>query len=712
VNPGQTYGVAVALLLGGVQAFGQDAESPPEPILEIAVETQLVRIDVVVTDDSGRPTAGLTREDFVVFEDGEPQRITQFEVFEEGRPVRPPGGEPEPEDAGAESYRRRYVVLAVDDLHIDPGNLLQAKLAMRRFVERDLGPEDQVAVVATSGATGLYQEFTSDAEVLRQAIGRVTPQMRHTAWTGVPHISEYQAELIDRGDVFALELAVDEILSREPPGADRGDAERRARIRARAVMAEASNFSRQTMLTVEGVMRGLTELPGRKVLVLVSDGFLLGLGTSNHRGFDLRDITDAGTRSGVVVYSLDTRGLIATPPIGDASTVAAPSIELPGLRERLTRDAEGARRDGMNGLAEGTGGFLVHSTNDLGRGLDRILSDTETYYLLAYEPTNTKRDGRFRRIEVKIPDRSGFKARTRQGYFAPDEKDDRRAANDDPEVSGRRAAGELQSALSSLYPRTEIPVRLTTDFVDLGSAGPQLVINGNVDLRPVRFRQVGDAYVATLVLAGAIFDAAGLPAAELEPQLADLRLSREDHARALHEGLKYYKLVSLEPGAYQVRLAVREDGPGRLGSASERIEIPDTEDGRLTMGGPFLLRGSASGEGAESGTPPPLQEVQAFPRFKRGDSLYYQLQVLNPKLTDSGETNLTIQVHVTADGRERASTPEQPLTLRSVGAIPKAYTGRIPLAPFDPGQYELEVVVTDRLVSTSVHRYIAFNVEP
>jgi len=712
VSPTRWSGALLALLLGSVQAFGQAPESPPEPLLEIAVETQLVRIDVVVTDDHGRPTAGLTRDDFEVFEDGQPQEITQFEVFEEGRPVRLPAAEPEAEeDAAPAPYRRRYIVLAVDDLHIDAGNLLQAKLAMRSFVERELGPEDQVAVVATSGSTGLYQEFTSDAELLRQAIGRVTPQLRHTAWTGVPHISEYQAELIERGDPFALELAVQEILSREPPGADRDDAERRARIRSRAVSAESSNFSRQTMLTVEGVMRGLTELPGRKVLVLVSDGFLLGLGTHSHQGFDLRDITDAGTRAGVVVYSLDTRGLIATPPIGDASTIAAPSIELPGLRERLTRDAEGARRDGMNGLAEGTGGFLVHSTNDLGRGLDRILSDTETYYLLAYEPSNASRDGKFRKIEVKIPDRSGFKARTRQGYFAPDENDERRAEND-PEVQGRRAAGELKSALSSLYPREAIPIRLTTDFVDLGPAGPQLVINGNVDLRPVRFRHVGDSYVATLVLAGVIFDAEGLPAAELEPQLADLRLSREDRDRALQEGLKYYKVVSLEPGSYRVRLAVREDGPGRLGSASKRIEIPDIEEGKLTIGGPFLLRGSAPIEGSEEGTTPPLQEVQAFPRFRRGDSLYYQLQILNPKLNDSGETNLTIQVRVTEDGKARASTPEQPLTLRSVGAIPKAYTGRIGLDPFSPGQYELEVVVTDRLVRTSVHRYIAFNVEP
>lgn len=707
-------GAVLVLALSCGIAFGQVADTGPEPMLEIAVETRLVRIDVVVTDDSGRPTGGLAREDFVVLEDGEPQRITQFEAFERGRPVPIAGAEPEEpeEDTAPAAHRRRYVVLAIDDLHIAPGNLSQAKLAMRGFVERELGPEDEVAVVATSGSSGLYQEFTGEAEVLRQAISRVTPQLRSTTWTGVPNITEYQAELIERGDPFALQLAVNEILEEEPPGADPEAAAQRAKNRARALRAETTHLARQTMATVESVMRSLTELPGRKVLVLVSDGFLMGLGTANHQAFDLRDITDAGTRAGVVLYSLDTRGLVATPPIGDASSNLTPSFQLQGLRGRLSRDAEEAMRDGMNGLAEGTGGFLVHSTNDLGTGLDRILGDTETYYLLAYEPSNAAQDGKFRRIEVEIKERKGYKARTRRGYFAPDEEGVRRADNADPEYSGRRAAGELQSALSSLYPRSEIPVRLTTDFVDLGPAGSQLVVNGNVDLRSVRFREVGDSRVATLVLAGVVYDAAGLPAAELEPQLASLKLSGEDHARALREGLKYYKVVALEPGAYQVRLAVREDGPGRLGSASQRIEIPDLGEGKLTLGGPFLLRGQVPAEGEAIEPQQPLQEVQAFPRFRRSDSLYYQLQVLNPKQDESGSTNLTIQAHVSANGEKRASTPEEPLTLQTMGAIPEAYTGRIRLARFSPGQYELEVVVTDHLVRTSVHRYIGFDVEP
>jgi hypothetical protein len=474
------------------------------------------------------------------------------------------------------------------------------------------------------------------------------------------------------------------------------------------IRAESSHFVRQTLETLDAVMRGLADLPGRKVLVLVSDGFLMGLGTSDQRAFDLRRITDAGTRAGVVVYGLDTRGLVASPPVGNAASRSVPSPMAPGLRERINRDAEGAVRDGMNGLAEGTGGFLVHSANDLLAGLDRILGDTETYYLLAYRPTSTRHDGRFRRIQVRLPGRDRLKARTRRGYFAPDEKEARVAPAPDAEEGGRRAADELRLALSSLYPRQAIPLRLAADFVSLGDAGLHVVVNGNVDLKAVRFRRLADRYLSTLVIAGVIYDARGLPVADLEPRLANLSLTRSERDLGLKEGLKYYEVVSLPAGAYQVRLAVR-DGGGRLGSASRRVDLPDPADG-LFLGGPFLLRAEGGPGGATGAAPPRLRDVHAFPRFREGESLYYQLQVLTPD-GGAGEGPLTIRAHVIQAGVTRASTTERPLALQQGGAFPMTYTGRIGLAPLPAGEYELQVLVTDHGRGETVQRSIGFELE-
>jgi VWFA-related protein len=706
-----------AVLLLGAAAVG--AQAPPlEKIPEFAVGTQVVRIDVVVTDDHDQPVAGLTQDDFAIFEDKHPQEITNFEAYSGGRlssvPQRPEAVAP---GSGGliEGYQRRFVVFAIDDLHIDVGDLSGAKGAMRRFVHQQLQPQDQVAVVALSGALGLYQDFSDDPALLWRAISRVTPKMPRTDWTGPPQITEYQAELIERGDPTALYIAVQEILQSEPPGtrADPEAAQRRATRRARAIRAESSHLVRVTLETLNSVARGLSDLPGRKVIVLVSDGFPMGLGTANSQVFDVRRITDAATRAGVVIYSLDARGLVATPAGANASDRGAPSLAAPGAREAIARDGQESVREGMNGLAEDTGGFLVYNMNDAGAGLDRILRDTETYYLLAYQPTNTRQDGRFRRIEVRLPGRHGLRIRTRKGYFAPDERKADKAPS--PAEAGRRAADQLRDALASLYPRSDIPVRLSADFVSLEHAGPQIVVSGHVDLTGVRFKRVENRYQAALDLAGAVYDGKGLPFADLEPQRVSLRLTPADYEQARKEGLKYQKVLPVEPGSYDVRLAVREGGTGRLGSASQRIDVPDTDGGQLTMSGLFLLRAGGrapAGDTTGAAKEASLRDVQAFPRFERKDSLYYQLQVLNPKKDAAGETHLTAQAYVYEQDHLLASTQEMPVTLSRMGWVPMAYMGRITLGPLPSGKYELQVAVTDHLVKKTILRRVGFDVEP
>jgi VWFA-related protein len=707
-------------VLAGGAALGRAQEPPPPAeVPEFAVGTELVRIDIVVTDEKNRPISSLTRDDFVILEDGQPQDIAHFEVYAHGEPVLGVEAPPAPTTASGEEtegYRRRHLIFAIDDLHIDPGNLSQAKKAMLDFVDEQLGPDDRVALITTSGTVGLYQGFTNDPWALRLAISRVVPRLPPTSWTGPPQISVFQAEQIERGDPLALEMAVQEILWEEPPGADPGEAAKRAMFRARGVRAESAQLVRSTLETLHGVMRGLAELPGRKVIVLISDGFLVGLGTANSQAFDIRRITDAGTRAGVVIYALDTRGLVATPPLGSASSRSGLSTAGPGVREAMARQSEEAVVEGMHGLAEDTGGFLVTSTNDVGAGLDRILRDTETYYLVAYQPTNTKRDGRFRKIEVRLPGRRGLKVRTRRGYFAPDESKERKAGPPpEPEDAGVRAARDLHSALGSLYPRSEIPLRLSADFVSMGDAGPQVVVSGHVDLGAVRFHRVGDRFLAAVVVAGMVYDEAGMPFAELDPQRAGLRLTPAEYEQARKAGLKYHKVLAAKPGSYEVRLAVRDEGEGRLGSATRWLRIPDLEEGQLTLSGLFLMRAGA--EGSREANPGPGSagaplDVQAFPRFERGDDLYYQLQVLNPRKDASGETSLTIQAEILEGGHLLASAPETTVALSQMGAVPQAYTGRIKLRPFPPGEYELRIAVTDHLVRSTVQRHAGFDIQP
>ena len=166
------------------------------------------------------------------------------------------------------------------------------------------------------------------------------------------------------------------------------------------------------------MQRGLAPLPGRKLCLLVSDGFLVGTGTSEERTRDLRAIIDAATRSGTVVYAIDSHGLVGSG--GDAST-AQVVASAPGLQTTVDRQTVQLFRMTLESVSADTGGFLVYGTNDFDTGMRRMLAENDSYYLMAYEPTNTKRDGKFRRIEVKLPRHADYVVRTRRGYLAADD---------------------------------------------------------------------------------------------------------------------------------------------------------------------------------------------------------------------------------------------------------------------------------------------------
>lgn len=718
--------VALAVALASVRPGHAQAPPPRQtPDLLVPVSTEVVRIDVVVTDKAGRPKQGLTQESFVVLEDGQPQQIAQFEAFV----TEPAPGAPaaaavsRPETDGGESGParpippRRWVVLVVDDVHIEAGNLLRIKKSLDRFIERELGPEDQIALVTTSGTSGLYQEFTDDREALRKSVARLSVQDRTVKSSGVPHITEYQAEQIDRGDQEALRVAVEEIVAfgmlQDP-----ASAEVEARAAARAVLAESINNARLTLDTLDGVVRGLAELRGRKVLALVSDGFLPGLTTSSG-AYDIRRIGDAGTRAGIVIYSLDTRGLVATAPGRSAASRMPMLASTFSAQDQMLRESEYATRDAMSALAADTGGFLVQGTNDLGTGLRRILKDTENYYLIAYESTNPKRDGTFRKLEVRLPSLRDVRIRARKGYFAPN---DRKASPSAPPATvaesviqaDDRRESEMKMALTSLAPLGGIPVRLSADFVSVDAAGPQVVVSSHVDLSGVPFVRAGDRHVATVDSAATVFDESGAVVGSLEPERAAMDLTDASYERALRGGLQYQKAAPVKPGRYRVRFAVREDGGGKLGSASQWVQVPDLTTGKLMLSSLFLLKeedrpevaGAAAPGGAIS-----LRETQAQRRFKRGETLYVQHFAYNPGRDASGATSLVAQAEIWRGGVLLASSAPESMAQADRGGPPVLQTRSVKLEPFAPGDYEVRIVVTDRNANEMTSRGVGFTIE-
>jgi VWFA-related protein len=691
------------------------AQAPAAPPTLTGVRSELVQLDVTVIDKDGRNVSGLSARDFVLIEDGKAQALSHFAVG--GRPaveeassgVAPkapeaPSTPTPPATAPAPAPRGRYVVLLVDDMHTAQQNLPQAQIAMRKFVTEQVSVDDRVALVTTSGSGGVFQDFTSDTPALVRAIARVRSRYDPIELNGRPYLTEHQAELIDRGDVEALRVATQEILQIDDYLGEEM-AKQQAYMQARRLVVEIQQRSGRALGVIESVVRGLSPLAGRKIVVLVSDGFLIGLGALETTAFDVRKIADAATRSGVVLYALDTRGLVAEPPGGAASFQGPAVLTAPGMRTDLQSRSTEALRQGMNALAADTGGFLVKNSNDFSQGLGRILRDNESYYLLAYEPQNQARDGGFRKIQVRLRGRPELKVRTRSGYFAPD---DRQAAERAQDPKARRER-EIAKALGSLFPLSDVPVELSADFISLPPQGPQAVLKIHVDLRNVPFEHKEDRYQAELEIAGAVYAEDGKLVGEVTGEKAALNLSAESYVGTVAEGLNLGRSVPLPPGQYQVRLAAREASRSLLGSASQWIEIPDLEAKPLTLSSVFLLADAALKPGPEAkpGDAPEraVSDAQVERVFHPDQGMHYMVHLYTPSKASPGP--LKLQAQVWRGSKLIGVTPTHELK-DEAGA--RKWSERIELGGFPPGEYELRVLATDPGTGAKAERRVSFRV--
>jgi VWFA-related protein len=721
------------------------AAHAPAPAQEAVpkVRAELVQLDVVVTDGQGKLVRNLTRDDFQVFEDNKPQRIAQF-MLRGGSggaagPPRPDGGAESASapGEGAVAGPERRIAIVVDDLHVAGGNLEYAKQALEQLVSDFASPEDHLALVST--VSGLIQQFTTERAVLRQAIARLSPREAEVLPARGSRMTPAQAELILRGDTSSLYLAARTMIddpssafSAQSPqaamegagggGSRAGLAERpeeraaakEAERQARSVLAEALRFSSGTLNVVEDVLRSMARAPGRKICVLVSDGFLVGASTSEERTFDLQRVVDAATRSGAVVYSLDTHGLVPTG--GDAAVASAGTA--PGLQARVDRQAQQLFRETLSGLAGDTGGFLIQGTNDLAGGLRRMLEDNDSYYLMAYEPSNTKRDGRFRRITVRLPGRRNLTVRTRKGYLAPDDR--KLAARPGSSVPARSAGaaaaardaldeGEARAALATPLRANDIPVRLAADYLQIPPAGPQAIIRAHVDLGQLRWEEADGRRRASVELAAGVYDADGKLVGAPSGKVAELDLGPAEYQRAAATGLQYQQQVALPPGRYQVRLVARERRLVQAGAAAEWVEIPDLNQKKLALSSVFLSTSAPAAGPVPAGDRP--RDAGLRRRFKPGDDLYFQVYVYNPLVDDKGDRDVVLQAQIWSGGSAVAASKPKPVALQTWDGAPVPETNEIRLEGLTTGRYELRVVVVDRKANATVSRKMDFTVE-
>jgi VWFA-related protein len=744
----QSWKIQVPTPLNGQK--GKEQKKQDEPLLRI--ETELVQIDAVVTDKQGKLARDLKRADFELFDDGKKQEIAHFAIGTAAQPARWLAVEKKPAEkrvadaTPVEIRAGRYVVIALDDFHLAPENLLIAKRTLQRFINDQMVAGDQVAIATTSGNIGMFQQFTDERDVLERAVNRLSVQQRTvTSSSDVPRITDYQAELIDTGDLDALELAVQEILRQEPMppppqaggrggvnaagfgggGSQRERAIQQAQSRARTIVAQNAHYTRATLSNLEIVIRNLGALTGRKMLVLLSDGFYLG-GNSSSQIYDMRRIIDAATRAGVVIYSIDARGLVAVPPGGSASDSFGGDINLPGARERVESRGVQAKLDGLNALARDTGGTLFNNSNDLSLGLQRVLDANETYYVLAYEPSTPYRDGRFHKIEVRIAGRPELTVRTRKGYFAPSDKTgdkngdlaekspDKRKEKSPEKIAQQEQLEkekEMREGLGSLVPLREIPVEMAVDFLDFSQGSSGALVNLHVDASQLTLRLLNGTHQSALDMLMALFDEKGKAAASFVERIS-LNIRPERLENAVKNGFNYRRLMTLKPGFYQARVAIREEGSARMGSASKWVEIPDVGKKQLTLSGVLLSAGREDQNDLQIANSAYIpQPSSATRRFKKDGAVDFMVFAYNAK-AEKNTADLVIQSQVFSGSKLVYASPVAKMTIpESVDLQRIPYAARISLDEFNLGPYELRVVVIDRLTKATAFRRVYFTVE-
>ena len=678
-----------------VQAQKAGSEEKP-----IKISTELVQLDVVVTDKKGNVVPNLGKQDFEVYENGKKQAVSFLEFVNAGRNQAQAGNQgqtgkqPErparPQGPGTGDVRRTFGFV-VDDLTIRWEDLVYIRQMLLNFVDNQMQAGDLVAIVRTIGGKGLLQQFTSDKEILRRAIALLTPRSHPLQQYNNPateRVESRPAPLSDGGEDVLGGIDV-----RTGGPTDPASPSENTNLVLRAQMSIG---------TAGFVIESMKQLPGRKSLVLISSGLPVFGPQANPEAANvvsvLNLLADQATRAGVSIHTMDVQGLAAYRAVATfeetpgksmlgADRGGAPTALNPNPRNSFGRTADesllGADpisyQQGLRVLSSATGGLAVLKKNDFNEGLDAIVRANDGYYLVAYTPSDGKFDNKFRRVEVKVKG-DDYRVYSRRGYFAREEK---------PPAVPTTKQEQLLAAIKSPLARLQVNLDALLLYKATAEKQGSLDIHLSIDPRKLAFEDATDGKQATYDVAGFVFDELGKIRGGFSETLT-AKLSADGLKKAESAGISYSADTKLPPGAYQIRLAVRDNRTGNIGTLSRFVEIPDLTKGKFAASS--LLLGSAPAGDTKALNPIP---VTANRQISQKQDLRYAVFIYNPKLKD-GKPLVRSEVTISQGEKTLFTEPEEAVQVSPTkGQLMK--WGQIGLTGVKPGRYTLTLKITDPL---------------
>jgi len=684
----------IFLFVSCVQNLAQQQQPTPQTQDVIRIDTELVQTGVTVVDSHGNFVNGLKREQFELTVEGKPQSISFFEQVvagseKERRQVALPTRETkdQPTSSASDSYGRT-IIFFIDDLHLSLDSLGRTRKMLAHFIDHEMTETDQVAIASPSGDIGFLQQFTDNKTVLRAAAARLTQKpynVRDMSRETTP-MTEYMALTIERkDDPGVFQFYVDECLKTAPPRYPRRSCEVEVINRARLILLQAASVIVNTYASLERLMQSSAMLPGRKLAFFISDGFLLETGPRNADPRNsLSRIIDEAMRAGVVVYTIDARGLVS----GQLDATNNVPVDMKGRLESASLREIPASQDAMNALARDTGGRALRNQNYFDQWVGKILDETSNYYLLAWRPNKDEGDlPNFKNIIVRVIGHPEYDVRLPRGFLS---KKATPAPAKTPVITEPHR--ELQQALTSLNPRREIPVSLSTVFMDTPEHGVVLTSSVRIANDSLSYGQVKDKPAAAVDVVGVVVNDRGKPAGSFQTRL-NINAIDGDGESQKPSGTIYNSRLPLQPGLYQVRVAARDINSGQMGSAQQWIEIPDLKSRRLTLSSLLLdVQNVAASETSQV-------QFSVDHRFARNSRLTFMAFIYNASRTENGK--LSIQARLLQRGRVVQIGPPHKVELGSQDLTRIPCGGEISLNSIPAGDYVLEAEVTDAISHTS-----------
>jgi VWFA-related protein len=754
----------VCLLLAVFPASGQQPRPSPTPSAEdvLRIDTELVQTNVMVFDRQGRFVDDLRGEQFELRVDGKPQPITFFERIATGstreEKIRVAGNEPAPQSPTAPTINRttrgRTVIFFIDDLHLELDSLSRTRSTLSHFIDREMNPEDQVLIASTSGQIGFLQQFTDNKAVLRAAVSRLKPVSYSVRDNELPPMTEYLALKIEHNDREVIDYYVEEYLKRYSSSKTRKidprSIQEMVKNRAHQVVLGMETVTTNTLASLDNLIQATTHFGGRKLVFFISDGFYLDAQKSGSMAVDkLRRITDASVRTGVVIYTIDARGLVSGQPDAANSRPVDPT----GRLDRANIGEITLSQDGLHALAGDTGGRALRNTFVFDQWVTKALKETSNYYLLAWRPLDEQRGGKFKRLEVAIAGHPELTVRLPRGYLDVDAnstaaRGDAKAAkasdakqnqtivkaSETKSTEAKSPDADLRSALSSFATSKSVPTQLSVTYLDTPNNGA--LLTASVQVASAALSYGADSNQAASVdVAGVVLNEQGKPAASFKTRLSvkplPANVAQSDGASVIYN----YK-TALAPGLYQVRAAARDERSGKVGSSQQWIEIPDLTKKQLTLsslliGGQVIDKAekkdnapagaststrvpaatSSSATGTAANALPQIQ-FSVDKRFTRSSRLSFWAFIYNAARSGNSQPDLTVQVQVYRGTDAIVATPLRKLStagMSDLGRIP--YGGEFALSSLSPGRYVLLLTVTDRIANAITTQRSAFEVE-